>query len=70
MEGLFDPSPYEIPVEMMGERPPMTAQEWLEIADEMHQTGQDNAAEEALRKHEAARQREGTTQFLGGLSLF
>lgn len=71
---LFDPTPYETPdherVEMMGEHPPLTAQDWLNIADEMHDVGNYAAMQHALGKHERARRVEGTSEFIGGLSLF
>lgn len=71
MDTLFDPTPYEEPrVEAMGEQPPLTAQDWLTIADQMHDIGNDAAMEHALGKHERARRIEGSSEFLGGLSLF
>ena len=71
MDRLFDPAPYDnLPVEAMGERPAMTAQEWLTVADELQDTGNQPAIDEALRKFERAKQIEGTTEFIGGIALF
>lgn len=72
MDTLFDPTPYEEDprVEAMGEQPPLTAQDWLQIADQMHDIGNHDAMEHALGKHERARRIEGTSEFVGGVSLF
>ena len=72
MQGeLFDGIDYEEPrVEGLGERPALTAQDWLSIADQMHDEGNDLAREHALTKHDIARHFEGTTEFVGGTALF
>ena len=48
---LFDDSPY-LREEAMGERPAMSAQEWLEIADQMHDEGNWDAMDFAYGKYE------------------
>ena len=69
-EGLFDATPYEIPfyerVDNMGERPPMGRDDWIAVADQMHDEQNWDAMEEALRKAERA---ERFPQTLGQLSL-
>ncbi len=67
MEVLFDPSPYEVPMEMLGERPPMSAEEWLVIADQMHDERNYDAMEEACRKAERAKKH---GQSIGHIALF
>ncbi len=69
---LFQPLDYqdELTAELMGERPPLTAQDWLDIADQMHDDQNYEAMQHALEKHEKAKRYEGTTEFLGGVSVW
>lgn len=53
---LFDPTEYtDIRVESLGEQPAMTAQEWLEIADQMHDEANWPAMDHAVYKYDQAR---------------
>ena len=68
MQGeLFDGDHYDdLRVEAMGERPSMTAEEWMQVADQMHDERNWEAMDEALRKHDRAVER---GQVLGQISL-
>lgn len=54
-EGLFDGLEYEIPKESMGELPPLTPEQWLDIADQMHDEKNWDAMDFCWEKAEKAK---------------